>query len=198
MIRHFWFRGLLPLVAASAAFAMYLGILQVSGNFHEVIAGQLYRSSQPSDGQLADYVKSSGIRTIINLRGENENSGWYRDETATAATLGVQHIDFPMSARKRLGAERVAQLVQIMRDAPKPILIHCKSGSDRTGLASAIYVYRVAGLDEETAEHQLSIWFGHLSIPYLSSAYAMDRSWNDIEHGTDAATNVSAAPAQVI
>ncbi|NTF31537.1 dual specificity protein phosphatase family protein [Rhizobium skierniewicense] len=198
MIRYFWFRGILPLISAAAAIIIYIGVLQLSGNFHEVIAGQLYRSSQPSETQLADYVKSKGIRTIINLRGENENSEWYRDETATAAMLGVEHINFGMSARKQLGAERVAQLVQIMRDAPKPILIHCKSGSDRTGLASAIYMYRVAGMDEETAEQQLSIRFGHVSIPYLSSAYAMDRSWNEIEHGKYTTMNAPAAPPKVI
>jgi hypothetical protein len=36
-------------------------------------------------------------------------------------------------------------------------------------------------MDEDTAEHQLSIRFGHLGIPYLSAAYAMDKSWEKIE-----------------
>lgn len=181
MMRSLVFRGVLVLVALSCAFLLYIGALQLSGNFHEVIPGQLYRSSQLSQDQLATYVKANGIKTIINLRGQNDGSEWYRSEVASAEQLGVQHVDFGMSARKELTPRRVAQLIQIMRDAPKPILIHCKSGADRTGLASAIYVNRVAGLDEETAEHQLSIRYGHLSIPYFSSAYAMDRSWEVIE-----------------
>nr|WP_245303795.1 tyrosine-protein phosphatase [Agrobacterium bohemicum] len=163
----------------------------MSGNFHEVIAGQLYRSSQLTEKQLSDYVTANGIKTIINLRGENGQSAWYRNETATAEKLGVQHVDFGMSAYKQLGPERVAKLIQIMRDAPKPILLHCKSGADRTGLAAAIYVNRVAGMNEDTAEQQLSIWFGHVGIPYLSSAYAMDRTWEDIE-GT------ASVPAQIV
>lgn len=181
MMRGMLFRGVLALVALPCVFLLYIGVLQISGNFHEVIAGQLYRSSQLSRTQLENYVKTNGIKTIINLRGRNDASEWYRDELATAEQLGVQHVDFGMSARKEMTPGRVAQLIQIMRDAPKPILIHCKSGADRTGLASAIYVSRVAGLDEQTAQNQLSIRFGHLGIPYLSSAYAMDRSWEVIE-----------------
>lgn len=175
-------RGIAAVLAVPLAFLAYFGMLLVSGNFHEVIAGQIYRSSQLGDAQLAQYVKANGIKTIINLRGENGTSSWYRHETETAEKLGVEHIDFGMSARKELGLARMAQLVQIMRDAPKPLLIHCKSGADRTGLAAAIYVSRVAGLDEETAERQLSIRYGHLGIPYLSSTYAMDRSWEELEH----------------
>lgn len=162
-------------------FLAYLGLLQVSGNFHEVIAGQLYRSNQPSEGQLAAYIQQNGIKTVINLRGENDRSRWYKDEVSTTERFGITHIDFGMSARRELNLQRVAQLIDIMRNAPKPILIHCKSGSDRTGLASAIYVNRVAGMDEDTAERQLSLRFGHVGIPYLSSAYAMDQTWEEIE-----------------
>lgn len=173
----------LAFVAISAPLSLggYIGFLQLSGNFHEVVAGQLYRSNQPNEGQLASYIKDHNIKTVINLRGENDRSSWYKDEISTSQMYGVRHIDFGMSARKRLNLQRVAQLVQIMRDAPKPILIHCKSGSDRTGLAAAIYVNRVAGMDEEAAERQLSLRFGHIGIPHLTSTYAMDQSWEDIE-----------------
>lgn len=181
MIRKILFRGVLPTALVPLVFLLYIGVLQLSGNCHEVIAGKLYRSSQLSGKQLADYVTANGIKTIINLRGENDGSSWYRKERAVAEQMDIQHVDFGMSAYEELGLARVAQLIQIMRDAPKPILIHCKSGADRTGLASAIYVSRVAGMDEGTAEQQLSIRFGHLGIPYLSSSYAMDRSWEKIE-----------------
>ncbi len=196
-MRNILLRGVLPILSVPLVFLAYLGILLVSGNFHEVIAGQLYRSSQLSDAQLARYVKENGIKTIINLRGENDGSAWYKHETATAEKLGVQHVDFGMSARKQLGLTRVAQLIQIMRDAPKPILIHCKSGADRTGLASAIYVNRVAGMDEDTAEQQLSIRYGHLGIPFLSSTYAMDKSWEDIERAKTI-TSMVTVPDQMI
>ncbi|WP_422646706.1 dual specificity protein phosphatase family protein [Agrobacterium tumefaciens] len=161
--------------------SLYLFGIQYFGNFHEVVPGQLYRSSQPQTSQLDSYVKRYGIRTVINLRGANPAQGWYRDETSESTRLGVTHIDFRMSANEQLSMERVDELVSIMRDAPKPILIHCKAGADRSGLASALYLARVMGAGEEVAESQLSLRFGHISLPHLSKAYAMDETWETVE-----------------
>ncbi|MFF2321183.1 dual specificity protein phosphatase family protein [Agrobacterium sp. NPDC058088] len=159
----------------------YLYAIQLLGNFHEVVPGQFFRSNQPSVEQLVRYTEDHGIKTVINLRGSNESEEWYRDELDTSKKLGLNHIDFGMSASRELDMNQVNQLVAIMRDAPKPILIHCKSGADRTGLATALYLARVARLSEKEAESQLSIRYGHVSIPYLSAAYAMDRTWENAE-----------------
>jgi protein tyrosine/serine phosphatase len=71
-------------------------------------------------------------------------------------------------------------LIALMRDAPKPILIHCLAGADRTGLASVIYLQQIAHIDEDTAEWQLSPIYGHLNLPFLK-AYAMDETWAGLE-----------------
>lgn len=165
---------------ATLMMCVHFGGLLLTGNFHEVIPGQLYRSAQPSGADLSDYKTRYGIRTVLNLRGPNKNA-WYREEVDTAAREGLVHIDFPMSASHALTTEKSRQLIAILRDAPKPILIHCKSGADRTGLASVIYSSLIAGKDEKTAERQLSIAYGHISIPFLSSAFAMDESWERLE-----------------
>jgi protein tyrosine/serine phosphatase len=158
----------------------YLLAIQLTGNFHEVVPGELYRSNQPTAGQLADYKQRYGIRTIVNLRG-GENSPWYHEEVAAASSLGVKHIDFRMSAGRQLTLDETHALIALLRNAPKPILIHCRSGADRTGLAAVIYLQQIAMVDEETAEEQLSLRFGHIAIPYLSSAYAMDENWENLE-----------------
>jgi len=166
---------LLPL----CSILIFLLCLQLTGNFHTVIAGELYRSAQPTAAQLESYIHEHGIKTVINLRGRNDRD-WYTQETAVANRLGVQHIDFRMSASKILSPDRADELLAIMKSAPKPILLHCQSGADRTGLASVIYS-RIAGIAESVAERQLSIYYGHVSIPYLSAAYAMDESWERLE-----------------
>ncbi|KQS76301.1 protein tyrosine phosphatase [Rhizobium sp. Leaf384] len=167
----------LPLTLVTAA---HFGRILLTDNFHEVIPGQLYRSAQPSGADLSEYKSRYGIRTVINLRGEG-SSAWYRDEVEAAAREGMVHIDFRMSAFKALTLEENYALIAILRDSPKPILIHCKSGADRTGLASVIYASQVAGEDAETAGRQLSIAYGHIAIPFLSSAFAMDESWEAFE-----------------
>ena len=179
-------RKLLRITGTSClAFAIatvgYLGYLQWSGNFHTVLDGKLYRSAQPSAKQIESYVQANGIRTIVNLRGEDPGQSWYRDEIATSKALGVTHVDFKMASSKILTPERAEALLDILRTAQKPIWIHCQSGADRTGLVSVMYSNQVAGIGEEKAEDQLSIWYGHIAIPYLSKTYAMDESWHMLE-----------------
>lgn len=171
----------LSVLFVGGSLGAYAGFLQLTGNFHPVIAGELYRSAQPSPAQLARYVQENGIRTVINLRGAEEKAKWYEQEVAEAERLGVEHIDFRMSSSKELSTDKADQLLAIMRAAPKPILIHCTYGADRSGLASVIYSHQIAGISDGVAERQLSFFYGHVSLPYVSAAYAMDRSWEKLE-----------------
>lgn len=178
--RHIVKRTLAGIGIAVGAFALYLGGLQITGNFHEVKAGELYRSAQPDAADLEDYVRRYGIKTVINLRGIKPGKGWYDTEVTTSKALGINHIDFPMSDRRELPVDRSMALIRLMRDAPKPILIHCKSGADRTGLASVIYLQQLGGVGEERAEWQLSPLYGHIGIPVIGP-YAMDETWEGLE-----------------
>jgi len=159
---------------------LFLTSLQLFGNFHTVIPGELYRSAQMTPEQLMTYTADYGIKTVINLRGDGGAKKWYTGEKAESSRLGIDHIDFPMSAKKPLTREQTQQLAEILRTAPKPILIHCKAGSDRTGFASALYLAAVKGMDVEEAEKQLSVRFGHISLPFMP-AYAMDETYEDVE-----------------
>ncbi|TCS05395.1 dual specificity protein phosphatase family protein [Rhizobium sp. BK418] len=166
--------------AAALLFGLYLGGLQLSGNFHEVLPGELYRSAQPSPADIDKYAARYGIKTILNLRGE-DSADWYLKETEAAKKAGITHIDYGLSASKEVTHEQALELLALLRNAQKPILIHCQAGADRTGLVSLLYLQQIAGLDEETAERQLSVRYGHIGIPYLSAAFAMDISWEKLE-----------------
>jgi protein tyrosine/serine phosphatase len=166
---------------ALLAFGGYLGWRQWSGNFATVLAGEVYRSNQPTPERLAAYTRDHGIRTLLNLRGSSPGADWYEAERKAAAELDLTLIDFPLSANRELTRDQAEALLAILRDAPKPLLIHCRSGADRTGLASVVYLALVTGIDEDTAERQLSIRFGHFSVPVLSAAWPMDATWERME-----------------
>lgn len=177
--------------ALFCGFAALVAMHQINawwtGNFGTVITGVLYRSAQLSPTQLRARVAEHDIRTIINLRGAPPGEAWHDAERATADSLGVKLIDFPMSSRQILTPERAKALLALMRMAERPILIHCRGGADRTGLASVMFVSQIAGVDEEIAEEQLTLRYGHIGIPYLSASYAMDESWEalEVEFGID-------------
>lgn len=170
----------LALLSVLLALGTYLGYLQLVGNFHEVIPGKFYRSAQLSPAALGEYIDQYKIKTVINLRGGHAGIGWYDAEVNAVESHGAKEINFEMSARKQLPISQTFALLDIMRNAEGPILIHCRSGADRTGLASVIYLQQIAGVDEETAEWQLSPLFGHLNLPFIPE-YAMDHTWEAFE-----------------
>jgi protein tyrosine/serine phosphatase len=145
-----------------------------------VIAGELYRSARPSPEQIADWHARYGIKTIINLMGAHPEYAWYRAEQAAATANGIKLINYKLSAQRDVSAEELEELLAILSNAEWPILVHCRSGVDRTGIVSAFYVAGVAGGSETYAEFQLTPFFGHLPFGFLGS-YSMDRSFENAE-----------------
>ena len=126
------------LLAAPVAMGAWAVGLQAVGNFHVVEQGSLYRSAQLSRAELDELLNEYGIRTVINLRGASKGASWYDDEIAASDKPGVGHIDIGMSARAEPSSATIGKLIEALRDAPRPILVHCKDGADRTGLASKL------------------------------------------------------------
>lgn len=184
-----WLRTLRRVAAAVALAAVAIGAwplwLHLTGNFHAVVPGEVYRAAQPEGEDLRRWAAEHGLRSVLNLRGTHDDSDWYREESATAHELGLVLADFPLSARQNPGTETMAQLVDLMRRLPKPLLIHCQGGADRTGLAAALYLASIAGVGEDVAGKQISFAFGHVGVPRLSSAWAMDEAWKTAKDTMD-------------
>ena len=157
---------------------VYLGLLQILGNFHTVAAGKLYRSAQPSAQELAGYAQTLGIKSVINLRGPRPGEPWYDDEMRVSKELGLYHADVGISATQELSTAQIEELEKALRDAPAPLLLHCKSGADRTGLAAALYVLDIQHQPAENAAGQLSWMYGHWPF-WGNRTAAMDRT---LEH----------------
>jgi protein tyrosine/serine phosphatase len=167
----------------AAAIAGYWGILQYEGNFHTVSAGVLYRSAQLSKTEIRWAVREYRIKSVLNLRGAHAGQSWYDDEIAAAGELGLAHFDYPLSSKRFLTSQQIDQVLDIVRTAPKPLLIHCKSGADRSGLIAALYRFSETGASASEADQELSLVYGH--FPYLTSrSGAMDDSFWAYVKGT--------------
>lgn len=129
-------------------------------NFAKVAPG-VFRANQPSPARLRRY-RDMGIRTVVNLRGDRSGSPILFEREACDA-LGMRLIALRgFSARKAPSREAILDFESALRDVEKPVLMHCKSGSDRAGIASAIYLLLIEGRPVEEAAKHLSWRFLHL------------------------------------
>ena len=171
----------------AAAIGFYWGVLQYEGNLHAVGAGILYRSAQLSKSDTRWAVRQYAIKSVLNLRGAHAGQAWYDDEIAAAGELDLAHFDYPLSAKRFVTSDQIGEILDIVRKAPKPLLIHCKSGADRSGLVAALYRFSETGASATEADRELTLVYGH--FPYLTSrSGAMDASFWAFVHSRDRAT----------
>jgi len=114
----------------------YLGYFIIYANFHKV-DNRVFSSAQLRSFNFSYYIEKSHIKSILNLRGAKDKD-WYKYEITASKKYHIKHYDFKMSAGKELSVKRMNKLISIIKNAPKPILIHCKAGADRTSLAVAL------------------------------------------------------------
>jgi len=159
-----WARVIRGLIAA-AGFALLATFYHpwFGGNFSAVSPGRVYRSSQPR-GDLEGLIREHRLASILNLRGGSRADPWYASEVRVAREQGVAFYDLPLSATRRPKRRDLLTLLDLFQTCPYPLLIHCKSGSDRTGLASALYLMARLGEPPERALRAFSVRHGHIPL----------------------------------
>ena len=91
-------------------------------------------------GGLSPFLKRRGIRAIINLRGRNDDLSWWKKETAIAKANGIAHLDAMLDSRKLPTRAMLVRLVECFDSAPRPFMLKCSGGQDRTSFAAALYI----------------------------------------------------------
>ena len=126
-------------------------------NFHWIVRGEAARSSQSYLGALESFLTSNGLKSVINLRGVHPNVAWWRYETETCKRIGVAHFDAMMDSRRLPLRSMLAGLFDAFDAAPKPFVVKCSGGQDRTSLAAALYiVHRDGWSATDRAQKQFS------------------------------------------
>jgi protein tyrosine phosphatase (PTP) superfamily phosphohydrolase (DUF442 family) len=130
-------------------------------NLHAVEEGRVYRSMQPDEDQLARWIERYGLRTVLCLRGPGAGS---RASGRPSVAADIAFVQVPMSATRLPRPETLLALWRAFEQAEYPLLLHCRAGADRSGLASALYVlYRTGDLDQARSQLRL-IPYGHLGM----------------------------------
>ena len=109
--------------------------------------GRVYQSGEFTPEQLRHEVRRLGIRTVIDLREPPEE---VRSESVVLSAIGVRHVHLPSAWVPE--QDTVDRFLEVMRDpAAYPVLIHCKHGTGRSVLLSAVYRIEFEGWDRERA-----------------------------------------------
>jgi protein tyrosine/serine phosphatase len=160
-------------------------------NFFEIAPG-VYRSNNPTHERFVEMQKS-GIHTVLNLRGKSNSAHYWAEEIA-CETLGLNLINCPLNARAAAPREALLLLIEIFKTIERPFVMHCKSGADRAGFASAIYLIVIEGKSVAEARQMLSIKYIHLKftktgiLDYILRNYQARNDRDEISFETWVAT----------
>lgn len=147
--------SLVVFLVVAVPLAYYLFFFVVNANFRAVIPQKVYRSAQPSPAQLKRWTRRYGIRTVINLRGD---AGKITEDIETATNeLGVKMLTIRFKSGSLPTRDSLAKLIQTLETAEQPILMHCRDGVKRTGMASTLAAMAIGNEDYDTAKWQAYI-----------------------------------------
>lgn len=132
----------------------------VWSNLAPVAPGILYRCNHPTPVRLRAMRQVLGIQAVINLRGQTQSGSDALSRDA-AGRLGLEFHDIPFESRGAPRVDRILRLHDIFQTMRGPAIMHCKSGADRAGIGSALWILLHDGTSQAALSH-LSWRFGHV------------------------------------
>lgn len=138
-------------------------------NWGVVQSKQIFRSKKLSTERLLKRVEKHQLRSILCL------SSCTDEEKAFAKKYKIKYFYQPMSMTE-ISQDELEKVVHTLITAPKPLLIHCRAGADRTGLAAALYFYEIEKKSLEKSRRQALCFFrynhcGRLFNPEIHEAF---------------------------
>ncbi len=139
------------------------------------VSPQVERRNHPTPLGVAMAARR-GIKTIINLRGDNGYGSTLLSRQA-CERHGITMVDFKVYSRKAPSRELIREAKELFARVQYPVMLHCKSGADRAGLVSALYLILHEGKPVAEAKRQLNWYYGHIRqtktgvMDYFFAAY---------------------------
>jgi protein tyrosine/serine phosphatase len=126
------------------------------------LSDEMVRANQPWPFQVRTWAER-GIRTIVNLRVGIDAHHVLEQEACDK--YGVKQVRFVVTALQAPTREQVLGAKQLFDEIEYPAMMHCKSGADRAGLMSALYLHFRQRRPISEAMRQLDFKYGHLRGP---------------------------------
>ena len=179
-------------LAAAALGAGVAALAPVLGsNLHAVVPGAIYRSAQLDPEELTAVAASLGLASVLAVRAARPNKDWYVEEVRVARQLDLRLTNIDFDADRMPSRQRLRELVDELDDAPRPLLLHCRAGVERSGLASAVALL-LEGASLEAARDQFSLrfgfhpWIARSELPRVIDRYEVWLGEQAIDHHPEA------------
>ncbi len=163
-----------PYPAPGKFLAWLLGAPAPAYNSAMVERGRVYRSARPDARFLEWMRRTHGIRRVIGLSGSDPVH-------EIARQLGMEVTTFTWESSRLPPREELDAVVELLAGG-EPVLVHCASGSDRTGYVIAAYrVERMNWAVEDAVTEMRAYWHDPERHPDLHRALRarFERSTNE-------------------
>jgi protein tyrosine/serine phosphatase len=149
-------------------------------NAHRV-SDKIWRSNQPSPPQLEDWA-AQGIKTVVNLRGDNPK-GYTVLEKEACARLGMDLVFLPTESRGAPKLDRLLKAKAAFETMAYPALLHCKSGADRAGFMTVFFQHVMEQVPLAEAQDHLSLKYLHIKAGKTGILDAFWDQWAEAQAG---------------
>jgi protein tyrosine/serine phosphatase len=136
------------------------GIFRILYLNAHALDGAAWRAAQPAPYQIRRFA-AKGVRTVVNLRGAHGSSS-YELERRACDRYGLKLVDYQVRSRAAPSKDEIRGARDLFQRLEYPVLMHCKSGADRAGLMSVLYLHFHKGVPIAEAAKQLSLSYGHI------------------------------------
>ena len=152
---------------AAALWAKPLSVRGVPNLFE--VSKDLYRSGQPTVEGFRN-LQAMGIRSCMSLRA-------HRSDRGDTKGIAIRCVWRPILGRSVSPADIEKAIIDIAYRLPRPVLIHCYHGADRTGLLCAAYRMLIEKWSVDEAVNEMVLGgFGYHQIyhPYVTILQKLD------------------------
>lgn len=130
-------------------------------NWGVVEENKVYRSRKLSSLEFIQQLRKYSLRSVLCL------ASCTKEEKEIAKTYKIKYYDLTVNIPE-ITLVDLDDIVEVLKESPKPLLIHCRQGADRTGLAAALYFLSIKGeAPKVSIKKGLKLRHGHLGKLFL-------------------------------